>query len=416
MQDWQLKPNKTFCSLALVLLLQSIASGLYSLVILHIMLHQPGLSNKQFNLYFSNRDFGSGYVLLLSQFYIIIAPILGIMSDNYGRKKILLIAVASATLGYLLIYYNFNNSFVMIIGLFLVSISNIDMAIIGAAVADITHGKNRLWCFSLLQAIVIVYSLTVYVGRYFVHHYDSHHQLFFILLKIMIAVELLNLILIYYLIPETNRRVKEVNSIHYSDRLAEVASYFFQFKQVSLVIALLLTYFAWGIYYQYIYTYLIVTLHWRPDDAALFQDMKSILIVAMTFLINPWVINFIRYKRAFLYSLLLVGIDFSLCGIFSSSIAQCLIVVFLTGGIALLIPLFWYYFSEYVSPSRYGLMMALINDCWAIMWGASGIVASSPQLIQNGIPMKIVSIVGVCLLLVATSKRQTLNKPCINLN
>ncbi len=89
----------------------------------------------------------AGYALMLFLF----APILGVLSDRFGRRPILMIAMAGAAIDYLIMTFAPNVE-ILVIGRLIAGMTAASMAVATAYITDITKEKDRARRFGFLGA------------------------------------------------------------------------------------------------------------------------------------------------------------------------------------------------------------------------------------------------------------------------
>ncbi|HHG89420.1 MAG TPA: MFS transporter [Devosia sp.] len=89
----------------------------------------------------------AGYALMLFLF----SPILGVLSDRFGRRPILMIAMAGAAIDYLIMTFAPNVE-LLVIGRLIAGMTAASMAVATAYIADITEEKDRARRFGFLGA------------------------------------------------------------------------------------------------------------------------------------------------------------------------------------------------------------------------------------------------------------------------
>ncbi|SPY97718.1 tetracycline resistance protein (MFS-family transporter) [Proteus mirabilis] len=136
--------NKSIIIILLVTVLDAIGIGL-------IMPVLPTLLNE----FVSENRLANHYGILLALYatmQVIFAPILGKLSDKYGRKPILLFSLLGAALDYLLMACS-TSLWMLYIGRIIAGITGATGAVCASAMTDVTHPHERTryfgffgWC------------------------------------------------------------------------------------------------------------------------------------------------------------------------------------------------------------------------------------------------------------------------------
>lgn len=133
--------NKSIIIILLITVLDAIGIGL-------IMPVLPTLLNE----FISENSLATHYGVLLALYatmQVIFAPILGRLSDKYGRKPILLFSLLGAVLDYLLMAFS-TTLWMLYIGRIIAGITGATGAVCASAMSDITPAKNRTRYFGFL--------------------------------------------------------------------------------------------------------------------------------------------------------------------------------------------------------------------------------------------------------------------------
>ncbi|EBW1656464.1 Tet(H)/Tet(J) family tetracycline efflux MFS transporter, partial [Salmonella enterica subsp. enterica serovar Typhimurium] len=133
--------NKSIIIILLITVLDAIGIGL-------IMPVLPTLLNE----FISENSLATHYGVLLALYatmQVIFAPILGRLSDKYGRKPILLFSLLGAALDYLLMAFS-TTLWMLYIGRIIAGITGATGAVCASAMSDITPAKNRTRYFGFL--------------------------------------------------------------------------------------------------------------------------------------------------------------------------------------------------------------------------------------------------------------------------
>lgn len=133
--------NKSIIIILLITVLDAIGIGL-------IMPVLPTLLNE----FVSENSLATHYGVLLALYatmQVIFAPILGRLSDKYGRKPILLFSLLGAALDYLLMAFS-TTLWMLYIGRIIAGITGATGAVCASAMSDVTSAKNRTRYFGFL--------------------------------------------------------------------------------------------------------------------------------------------------------------------------------------------------------------------------------------------------------------------------
>lgn len=176
-----------------------------------------------------------GYILLgflLASFSIaqfLATPILGELSDRYGRKKILIISLAGTCLSYVLFAIGIitKNLPLLFISRSFDGITGGNISVAQAAIADVTTPENRAKNFGLIGA---AFGLGFIIGPYLGGKLSDPHLVSwfsastpFFFAAILSAVNVVSMIFFF---PETLKHVKEHVTIHWGKSIMNIAKAF----------------------------------------------------------------------------------------------------------------------------------------------------------------------------------------------
>ncbi|GIW62592.1 MAG: tetracycline resistance MFS efflux pump [Patescibacteria group bacterium] len=137
-----------------------------------------------------------------SLFQFLASPILGRLSDKYGRKPILAISLFGSALGYFLIAIA-NNIWLIFASRIIDGITGGNISVAQAYIADITKGKERTKAMGLIgMAFGLGFVFGPAIGGFLGHYFLALPYLFAGLLA------LLNCIFILFFLPETVEKNK----------------------------------------------------------------------------------------------------------------------------------------------------------------------------------------------------------------
>ncbi|MET3897076.1 DHA1 family tetracycline resistance protein-like MFS transporter [Devosia sp. UYZn731] len=81
----------------------------------------------------------------------VFSPILGMLSDRYGRRPVMIVSLAGAAIDYLIMAFA-PHLWVLLLGRIIAGITSANMSVAGAYIADITDEKDRAQRFSWMSA------------------------------------------------------------------------------------------------------------------------------------------------------------------------------------------------------------------------------------------------------------------------
>ena len=84
------------------------------------------------------------------------SPVMGALSDHFGRKRLLIISLIAATIFYSLITFSlyFGNLISLIVFCFVAGLSEANIVMAQGAIADLTHARNRARYFGYIYTSV----------------------------------------------------------------------------------------------------------------------------------------------------------------------------------------------------------------------------------------------------------------------
>lgn len=396
-----MKLSQTFILLSIILLIESVVSGLFLPTVMHLMqlINQHHSKMPQIDNAIQDVLFGSGFIILLSPMYLFFSPIIGISADQWGRKRFLTLAVICAIIGYsgILTGIYTHSLMVILIGLLIFSISNTDLPLIMSITTDITLPSNRSSYFIVIQGLSLVLIIAGQIGDNILQTpWAASVNAPVLILGLLIALELLNLILVRCL-PETLIQKSSSPKITTEEILNRFIHLFTTPGIKSLLLYLISIYFVWGLYSQHNERYMTQVLHWNSLQVShCFIYQNSTMLMSLLAV-------YVLMKRFDLHRLLLTGIFITSIGFigsccFQHSLNYILFVLPFNFGLFLVIISCWTLLSH-KGKNQQGLLMSIIALFWAIAWMLSGIYAT--HLSEHGInlPLHIAAIGGITLLL-----------------
>ncbi|MEI1681133.1 TCR/Tet family MFS transporter [Acinetobacter baumannii] len=147
------------------------------------------------------------YMGILASLYaamqFIFSPLLGALSDRWGRRPVLLISLAGSAVNYL--FLTFSHSLILLlVGRIIAGITSANMAVASAYIVDVSHENNRAKYFGLINAMFGAGFIIGPVLGGFLSEYGL--RLPFLVAAILTG---LNLLFAFFVLPESRRVTSE---------------------------------------------------------------------------------------------------------------------------------------------------------------------------------------------------------------
>ncbi|MDV7596648.1 TCR/Tet family MFS transporter [Acinetobacter baumannii] len=147
------------------------------------------------------------YMGILASLYaamqFIFSPLLGALSDRWGRRPVLLISLAGSAINYL--FLTFSHSLILLlVGRIIAGITSANMAVASTYIVDVSQENNRAKYFGLINAMFGAGFIIGPVLGGFLSEYGL--RLPFLVAAILTG---LNLLFAYFILPETRRVTSE---------------------------------------------------------------------------------------------------------------------------------------------------------------------------------------------------------------
>ncbi len=242
----------------------------------------------------SKADLGLIYLGLLTASYplaiFFASPILGALSDKYGRRPILLISILGTAISYFVFGFAIimKNIPLLFASRILDGITGGNIAVAQAAVADTTEAKDRVRIFGVMGAIWgIGFVLGPYIGGKLTNHelvswFSSSTPFFFAAI-----ISLINVISIYYFFKETNPRLQEERTIDFFGAIKNLvkARSYSTLRNLFLVSFIFTAGFSF--FTSFFNVYVSRKFHFTANDVGNFFGFVGICIIFTQLVIVP---------------------------------------------------------------------------------------------------------------------------------
>lgn len=268
---------------------------------------------------------------------LVFSPFIGFASDQYGRKKTLLLCIAFVIIGFLLpIIGILKNTIVLVLlGRLMAGIGSASQPIAQATVTDLCTGKNRAFYLSM---IALMMTLALILGPLAGGELTDQHLVHWFSIitpyEFALGLSIINLLLILFCFKETKTLDQKTKLISVKSVVTNIMPLIKQYQMGLLIAGFFFLELGWSQYYQSISLYL--QLHWKttPQTIGLFNSAMGATMSFGLLILYPLFLRFFSIKTIMRFSLLLILIGLIACSLLSSMTAQWLfsnIVAIFTG-------------------------------------------------------------------------------------
>lgn len=335
------KENKNLLVVAIVALVNALGYGII-IPILYSYSQKFGLSDFQNGLLFATFS--------ICQF--VSTPIIGMLSDKYGRKPLLVFSVAGTALSFLMMA-SAPSALFLFIARALDGITAGNIPVISAIISDTTDEKNRAKGFGIIGATFglgfvfgpSISALTVGISE----------SLPFI---IAAAISVIAVILTIVILPETNKHIGKTS--HH--KLFDIKKMIKALGDQNIGNLLLITLIYSMAFSMFIYAYQpfsVKVLNLNTNNISLLFTLFGVVgLLAQSLLVQP-ILTKLPLKSAYPYSIIVVAFSFAL--MFLSSNIYIFIISSILLGLsnAIVNPLTQTILSEETDSKSQGAIMGL---------------------------------------------------------
>lgn len=317
-----------------------------------------------------------GFILAIFPFsFMLGAPILGALSDQLGRKRVLLICLLGTLLGFIIYAFSFifSSVLLLIVARFVAGFTSASQGVGQAAMVDVSKGKQKAVNIAL---IAVALSIGLVLGPLLggvlsddklVPWFGLATPFYFI-----IIVSVFNLILLQYKVYD---QPGQKTALSFSQHYQALINLF----RVRSIAAILFVFFcfelSWSLYYQSLALLLVNRFHYHAASIGLFSSYVGLslsfgLLVLVRFFVRLYSLNsIIKFS-------LLLGVISILTLYFSRSMfAQYLLAVPITCSVALVYSSIIAKASDLVDRRHQGLLMGVTDALLALAFAVTGFLS-----------------------------------------
>ncbi len=329
----------------------------------------------------------------LSQFFS--APILGDMSDRYGRRRILLLSLIGTLIGYLIFAYGLvlNSLWLLFVSRLLSGFTGGNITIVQSAIADSSNQEARSNNFGLIGiALALGFIFGPFVGGKLadptiVSWFDYATPFWF---AAMLAA--VNIILVMWKFPET-LRLRKSGPIHLLTGLVNLKKAFTN-EHLRVIFAVIFL-FTFGFYFfaQFFQVYLVTKFHFTQSAIGdLFAYTGLWLAVTQGIIIRPLAKRY-PPEKILRVSIFLLAVTFPTLLLPSSPWALYLIIPFLAIFQGLSVPTSTALVSNLTKEDSQGEVLGINQSIQSLGQGIPPIVAGVVVAWHMNAPIIVAAIV-----------------------
>ena len=374
--------------LFLIIIIDAMGLSLVLPVVTSLMLsaHSPLLAH-DFSPLIRNILYGGTLMLYpLGMFFG--APILGDLSDRYGRKSILLICLLGAALGYVIsgIGIAVNSLLLLFVGRFACGLMAGSQSIAQATIADITTGKQRT---VMMSFIILAVALGVVFGPMIGGTLSSlrllHNVNYIAPFGVAMIFALLNAAWLKYRFHETFFP-KHENKIQLTKGFRVFLHAFRSPNIRNLSIVFLCFIVSWSLYFQNLPLYLTKEFGYTSLQLGMFVSFMGVCFSIALGILTRIFVKFMSTKKIAMTGLLVSSVSILASALFPSLKAQWISVAPAAICAALAYNAIITLYTELANDKHQGLMMGISGAVYAASWAITGVATALMNYFNPRIP------------------------------
>jgi len=319
------------------------------------------------------------------------APILGLLSDERGRKKILVPSLAIGVAGYLIavLAVNLNSLLLLLLSRVAVGISAGTAAVVGAALADISTKEEKAKNFGLFNmACGLGFTVGPFLGGYLSSLDFSFIESYSTPFAAAALMTLINLVLILFLFEETYL-VKKKSTISFTSGIQNIKRAFQTPHLKSVFLAVFLGCLGWSFYWEFIPVTWISEYHFTASSIGnCYAYGAAVYALSCGLLIRPIVSRFSNHTTL-LYALISCGLSIGMLLFHGSPLWLWLYIPIQQFSIALFWPTASAIASNAVSKEMQGEILGALQSVDSLGFALSPLIAGPLLGLSSSAPLAV---------------------------
>ncbi len=373
------KPLKSLIPLFLIIFIDSFGYFLIIPVLLRLFI-KGDFTIIPADTSMATRNLLYGITIMLSPLAsLIAAPVVGHLSDKWGRKKTFLLSLSAALLGYILPIIGILTGQVslLLLGRFIAGASSSSRPVAQAAVTDFSSGNQKAFYLSM---IALAMTLAMVLGPLAGGYLSDHHIVswFNVMTPYWFAALLafLNiLLLLLFFSDESQQLIKQQKEEPISRTRPKLLKILFNKYVAAFLLIFFLLEIAWSQYYQAIFLYLTHKFNESPTTIGLFTAYIGLwMSLGLTFIYRLLIRSF-TVEKILALSLVISTIGFIGLAINGSLLLQWLFVIPTSIFIGTAYPSILTILSNQTAADHQGFVLGAASTTLSLAWLITGLLS-----------------------------------------
>jgi DHA1 family tetracycline resistance protein-like MFS transporter len=338
-------------------------------VIIHIFVHnEVGLLPAHTSI--ERRDLLFSVTLMLSPLaFIICSPVIGHLSDRYGRKKALTYALIAACIGFILPIIGIIKKSIslILIGRAIAGASSSSQPVAQAGITDFTSGKQRALYLSLIGAAMTIGMVVGPIAGSLLSLISVTTPYWF-----AFALSVINIILILALY--SNQKDQQCRPPTKKVSLLAYAQLIMKQRIWVLMLGFLAFELAWSQYYQAAFLTLDQHFHYTVTKITIFTAYIGIWMFLGLTVIYKYLIKHFSIEKILLSSVVVSAISLLICNI-PNMTAQWIMIIPATIAFGTAYPSILHIMSHRTDRHNQGYVLGFASTILGLAWMITGLIA-----------------------------------------